>query len=55
MEYEILVQILFETALTLSVYSVKVPKKKGARYLALFWRGGHILGYLEAIYPQFRH
>ena len=34
MDYERLAQILFKTVLTFNIFSVKVPKKQAARYLA---------------------
>ena len=34
MDYERLAQILFKTVLTLNIFSVKVPKYQGGRYLA---------------------
>ena len=34
MDYERLAQILFKTVLALNIFSVRVPKKQAARYLA---------------------
>ena len=34
LDYERLAQILFKTVLTFNIFSVKVPKKQAARYMA---------------------